>query len=79
MDINKNEHEIIEFYAGEKRLAKLGKAMGLSAVAVDQIYDKKGNNRTCNNSMDINTSGGFAFLRSHLVLIYIYIPGYIYI
>lgn len=29
---------------------------------MDRIYDKQGDNRSCNNSMDINTSGGFTLL-----------------
>lgn len=54
-----HEFEVLEFYAGAARLAKLCKSLGGSAAAMDKDYDKEGNNRTKNNAMDFNTSAGF--------------------
>ena len=54
-----HEFELLEFYAGAARIAKLYKGLGGSAAAMDKDFDKEGNNRTRNNSMDFNTSAGF--------------------
>ena len=62
VDVTKNEYSILEFYAGEKRLAKLGAALGEKTAAMDVLYDKMGDNINTNNCMDMNTSGGFTFL-----------------
>ena len=69
VDLTKNDYQILEFYAGAKRVAKLGAAMGLRVAAMDKIYDKEGNNITKNNCMDLNTSAGFLFLTLYLLVI----------
>ena len=56
------EYEVLEYYAGTARLARLGKAMGLNVAAMDSLYDVAGDNRKKNNSHDLNTSGGMVFL-----------------
>ena len=50
------EYEVLEYYAGTARLARLGKAMGLNVAAMDSLYDVAGDNRKKNNSHDLNTS-----------------------
>lgn len=62
MDVSKNDVQILELYAGERRLAKLATSLGLASSAMDRDYDSKADNVVINNSMDINTSGGFVFL-----------------
>ena len=64
MDVGNSghEYEVLEFYAGKARLAKLAKALGKNSAAMDFVYDTKGDNSTKNNSMDMNTSAGFTFL-----------------
>ena len=57
-----NEYLVLEFYAGAARLAKQARALGGSATAMDRLYDVEGDNKTKNNCMDFNTSGGFLFL-----------------
>ena len=57
-----NEYLVLEFYAGAARLAKQARALGGSATAMDRLYDVEGDNKTKNNCMDFNTSGGFLLL-----------------
>ena len=59
VDVTKSQYQIIELYAGERRLARLASELGQSCAAVDKAYDPEGDNRKRNNCMDINTSGGF--------------------
>ena len=59
---NPGEFEILEYYAGAARLARLGKASGVNVAAMDFLYDKGADNRTKNNSHDMNTNAGFVFL-----------------
>lgn len=61
VDINKDEFQFIELYAGQQRLVKLAKGLGFRTAAMDRIYDD-GDNKTQNNSMDMNTSAGFTLL-----------------
>ena len=58
VDTNSN-YEILEFYAGAARLAKIASSFGVETAAMDIIYDVEGDNRTKNNSMDMNTCAGF--------------------
>lgn len=58
---------LIEYFAGARRLCKLAHALGCKSVAMDKKYDD-GDNRTKNNSMDINTSAGFVQLSSKKIL-----------
>lgn len=57
-------YQIIEFFAGKRRVARLAHAVGLSAAAHDITYDssfkprKKKYKKSC---MDINDSAGFLF------------------
>lgn len=62
VDPQKSEYEILEFYAGQARLAKMATALGVKSAAMDFLYDPEGDNRTKNNSMDMCTSAGFVFL-----------------
>ncbi len=57
-----HEYEIIEFYAGASRLARLSKAMGSSTAVMDRDFDTQGDNKKMNNAMDFNTSAGFTSL-----------------
>lgn len=59
VDARKNEYQLLEFYAGERRIAKLASGLGMSSRAMDFLYDKDGDNKKVNNCMDINTCGGF--------------------
>ena len=61
VDMTKNHFDIIELYAGEQRLVKLSKGLGLKTAALDYLYDY-GDNKSKNNSMDMNTSAGFTLL-----------------
>lgn len=58
----REEYDILEFYAGQARLARLGKAMGLHVAAMDFLMDTEGDNKRKNNATDMNTSAGFVFL-----------------
>ena len=64
LNIEKNEYQVLEFYSGAARLAKLSSALGGKAAAMDCLYDGEGDNKTKNNAMDMCTSGGFL----HLIL-----------
>ena len=66
-------YDLLEFFAGSARIARLAKARGYSSVAVDLLYDttapppntkKKGRKRYQNSkcAMDINTSAWFVIL-----------------
>ena len=58
-------YQVIEMFAGKKRVAKLGKAIGLVTCAHDILYDKSfkpKRKRSPKSSMDINDSAGFLFL-----------------
>eukprot|EP00435_Cladocopium_sp_Y103_P070572 s275_g35.t1 len=57
--MTRNEYEVLELYAGQQRLVKLAKGMGMKAAAMDRDYDTLGDNKSKNNAMDMNTSGGF--------------------
>ena len=50
--------EIIELFAGTAKIARMGKALGLSATALDKTYCS-GDNKQTTNCMDINTDAGF--------------------
>lgn len=58
VDMNSN-YEVLEYYAGAARLAKISSSFGVKTAAMDIIYDLEGDNKTKNNSMDMNTSAGF--------------------
>ena len=62
IDIDKNSFEVLEIFAGEQRLVKLAKGLGIPTASMDKAFDPTGDNRTQNNSMDLNTSAGFLFL-----------------
>ena len=66
-DLDRSDWEVIEYFAGARRLCKLAHALGCKSVAMDKKYDD-GDNRTKNNSMDINTSTGFVQLSSKKIL-----------
>lgn len=61
VDMNRNDYTILELYAGEQRLVKLAKGLGMSTACMDRDYDD-GDNKKKNNAMDLNTSAGFLFL-----------------
>lgn len=52
------DYEVLEFFAGERRLAKLGAGLGKSNASMDKMYDD-GDNISKTNAMDLNTSAGF--------------------
>lgn len=59
----KEGYQVIEFFAGKARVAKLGHATGLVTTAHDIMYDetfkpRKGK-KTSKSCMDINDSAGF--------------------
>lgn len=56
---NGREYQVLEFYAGAARLAKTAHHFGGSVAAMDRLYDTVGDNKSKNNAMDFNTSGGF--------------------
>ena len=58
-----DNYEVLEYYAGAARLAKLSTGCGGKAAAMDILYDD-GDNKSKNNAMDINTSAGFLYLIS---------------
>ena len=51
VDMNSN-YEVLEYYAGAS-------SFGVKTAAMDIIYDLEGDNKTKNNTMDMNTSAGF--------------------
>ena len=68
-----NRYDLLEFFAGSARIARLAKARGYSSVAVDLLYDTtapppKTKRKACKgfknskSAMDINTSAGFVLL-----------------
>lgn len=61
VDVSKNKYDTLEFYAGAARVAKLTHHLGGHSAAMDKLYCD-GDNKARNNSMDLNTSGGFLFL-----------------
>lgn len=61
VDTELNSYEVLEFYAGAARLAKISAALGVKSAAMDILYDE-GDNKKKNNAMDMNTSAGFLFL-----------------
>lgn len=61
--------EILEFYAGAARLAKISANLGGKAAAMDYLFDD-GDNKTRNNAMDMNTSAGFLPLIKTCYLIF---------
>ena len=67
LNIEKGEYEVLEFYSGAARLAKLSSALGGKAAAMDCLYDGEGDNKTKNNAMDMCTNGGFL----HLILFWL--------
>jgi len=64
---NGREHQVLEFYAGAARLAKTAHHFGGSVAAMDRLYDTVGDNKSKNNAMDFNTSGGFVYLPTEIV------------
>ena len=55
------EYDIVEMYAGARRVCRLGSNVGLKTVALDKSYCER-DNKTATNSMDVNTSAGFLLL-----------------
>ena len=47
------DYQVIEFFAGAARIARMGRALNLSTTALD---------RDVHSSMDINTAAGFVLL-----------------
>ncbi len=74
-------YQVIEMFAGQKRVAKLGKAIGLVTCAHDILYDKSftpKRKRSQKSSMDINDSAGFLFLewvQYRLIVYGLKVPG----
>lgn len=62
VDMTKNEYDVLELYAGQQRLVKLAKGLKMKTAAMDRDFDTLGDNKSKNNAMDMNTSGGFVFL-----------------
>ncbi|CAE7362139.1 unnamed protein product, partial [Symbiodinium sp. CCMP2592] len=50
-------YEVLEFFAGSARIARLAKFIGLSSTALDKSYCD-GDNIDLTNCMDINTDAG---------------------
>ena len=59
MRINLDEgYEIIEFFAGQRRISRLASSMGLKACAHDVLYD--GNASSLEHSaLNINSDAGY--------------------
>lgn len=57
-----NQYEVVEFYAGAARLARIAKSFGVNAAAMDILFDPDSDNVKRNNAMDMNTSAGFLLL-----------------
>ena len=60
VDVTKDHYQTLEFFAGASRMAKLSHHLGQPSAAVDKLFDDA-DNKSKNNSMDFNTSGGFLF------------------
>ena len=52
-------YQVLEFYAGQRRAARLASGLGQTCAAMDIMYDPLGDNKKVNNCMDMNTSAGF--------------------
>ena len=63
-DMTMDKYQVLEYYAGAARLAKLSRNLGLPSAAMDIIYDREGDNKRVNNAHDLNTSAGFVSLGS---------------
>lgn len=61
VDMSQDKYEILEFFAGERRLARLANDLGRPTASMDKMYDSA-NNIDATNCMDLNTSAGFTFL-----------------
>jgi len=59
------EIQILELFAGQARLSRLGKSLGLSVAAHEIDFDVSAKTRSKKHkkrsAMDINGNGGFAF------------------
>ena len=62
VDMTRDEFQVLEFYAGQRRLARLATQLGQSCAAMDRDYDMVGDNKRSNNCMDLNTNAGFTVL-----------------
>ena len=54
-----SKYDLIEFFAGVARIARLGETAGYRTFACDLEYSKPGEKRS---PMDINSASGFANL-----------------
>lgn len=56
------EIQVLELFAGQARLARLARSIGLPAHAHDATYDPSFGRPGQRSAMDINESGGYLFL-----------------
>jgi len=71
------EVQVLELFAGEARVARLAKSIGLGVAAHDILFDEEAKRDGSKRSaMDINASAGFVFLDLCLFLL-LHRPGVI--
>ena len=58
----KDHLQVIDLFAGRARLARLARALGYAAVALDKDFDVIADNIKTANAMDLCTSAGFVSL-----------------
>lgn len=54
-------YQVIELFAGKRRVARLGASIGLKTTAHDIAYDEAFSTKKGKSSMDINEPAGFLF------------------
>lgn len=52
------EIQVLELFAGEARLSRLSKSLGLGVAAHDILYDKAATSSSMRSAMDFNESAG---------------------
>ena len=75
IDPGKNSFEILEIYAGEQRLVKLSKGLGIPTASMDRDFDPIGDNRSKNKvKAPVGRPRFLLYLYVTLILLSIHIP-----
>ena len=59
LGLDSEGYQTLEFFAGQARITRLARAVGLRAAAHDVQYDQYGEGDMSSSAMNINTSSGF--------------------
>ena len=58
LDLGTKEYQVIEFFAGQRRVCRLANTIGLSTAALDVLYDEEASSPS-KNAFNINSDSGF--------------------